>query len=191
MTLQANLIGSIILTSMLVEKMEIEGRIVNVSSKGHYKAVLDLEFIENDMNFDKLKEIYKSFKVYMITKLGQIYFTKTFSNYCISRNYKVKNVSVHPGLVFSSMFESFNSNIFFCIFYYVFSPVFWYFTKTCLMGAQTTLKVCYVSYEELVDGAYYHDCETRISSLLIRLFSFAIVLNSSNFRKLLNTFLFL
>ena len=47
-TLQANLIGSIVLSTLLIDKMQNQGRIINVSSIVHKRPKIDFDFLEND-----------------------------------------------------------------------------------------------------------------------------------------------
>ena len=163
-TLQANLIGSILLTNLLIDKMENNSRIINVSSIAHRNPNVDFDFIENDMNFDKLEQSYRHFYVYALSKLGQIFFTRNFMNYCKENKLNIKNVCLHPGVVYTSLFDGYNSNFCLCIIFYMILPIFWYFTKTPWMGAQTTLQLCYESYENLKDGGYYDNCGLTDSS---------------------------
>ena len=162
-TLQANLIGSILLSTLLIDKMENKGRIINVCSEAHKTPKINFDFIENDMNFDRLEQSYSSFNSYAFSKLGQIFFTRSFMSYFKVHNINVKNVCLHPGVVNTSIFEIFNSNFCFCILYYLIFPFLWYFTKTPWMGAQTTLQLCYENYENLHDGGYYVNCSSNSS----------------------------
>jgi len=149
-----------------LKKMSDNGRIINVSSDGHRQAKIDFDFIENDMNFERTEENYKYFNTYIVSKLGQIFFTKDMAEYCRLNNINVKNFSLHPGVVNSSFCGAFNQNKCVCIFLYLFYPITWYFTKTSKMGAQTTLQLCYENYDRLTDGAYYKDCALKESSAL-------------------------
>ena len=163
-TLQANLIGSVLLSTLLIDKMEKNSRIINVSSIAHKSPIVDFDFIENDMNFDRLQQSYNHWSAYCLSKLGQIYYTRNFMNYCKANNLNVKNVCLHPGVVNTSLFDGYNSNFCICIIYYIILPIFWYFTKTPSMGAQTTLQLCYESYENLNDGGYYANCSLTDSA---------------------------
>jgi len=163
-TLQANLIGSVILSALLIDKIENEGRIINVSSMIHHRANPDFEFLENDMNFEKNQQDYKSMLAYENSKIGQIFFTKSMVNFCRIKNLNVKNFSLHPGVVNTSLFDNIASNTCICIIYYLIYPLLWYVTKTNWMGAQTTLQLCYEDYSTLIDGGYYKNCGRSESS---------------------------
>ena len=163
-TLQANLIGSIILSSLLLDNMENQCRIINVSSLAHKRSDIDFDFLENDLIFEKLKQSYSSWDAYSLSKLGQIFYTRNFMYYCKTNNIDVKNLCLHPGVVNTSLFDSYNSNTCLSIIFYMIFPFFWYFTKTSKMGAQTTLQLCYENYENLEDGGYYKNCGITDSS---------------------------
>jgi len=162
-TLQSNLLSHILFTVLLLKNMNKEGRIINVSSRGHSRIELNLDNLENDMNFDILSTNYNTFLEYCKSKLGQIYFTKSLSQYCIDNKIEVKNFCLHPGSVFTNIWGS-NRGVLFLFLYYITYPIIWYFMKSAWMGAQTTLQLCYDDYNKLIDGSYYNHCKFEIPS---------------------------
>jgi len=161
-TLQCNLISSILLSSIILNKMNFQGRIINVTSVLHKMGKIDFNLLENDMDFERQSSDYNRFSAYSLSKLGQIYFAKSLAEFCKFNKIEVKNFSVHPGIVLTNIWSTSDKLIFFlCILIY---PFVWYFMKSQCVGAQSILYLCYDNYVNLNDGSYYGDCCEEISS---------------------------
>jgi len=91
-TLALNHLGYFLLTSLLVDKIKAAGagRIVNVASRAHEGATLDLDDLQNAKR-------YSGWRVYQQSKLANIYFT-----YELAGRLKGSGVTatcLHPGFV--------------------------------------------------------------------------------------------
>lgn len=166
-TIQSNHLSHMYLTSLLLKHISKEnGRIVNVSSDAHkFVKNMDLDALEKDLEFnnDKLHS-QSNFFNYGYSKLANIYFTNTLAKYFESQNIKVKAVSLHPGAVRTEIMRP--TNIFYKIISILFYLLMLVFFKDSVMGAQTTLHVCYLDFASLVNSGYYTDCKlSKISTL--------------------------
>jgi len=67
----------------------------------------------------------------------------------------MKTMALHPGVIFTNLFQGT------CLYYlfFIFYPIIWCFTKSPYRGAQTTLHLCYSNYEDLFNGNYYDNCQ--------------------------------
>lgn len=92
MTIATNHFGPFLLTNLLLPLIEksSEGRIVNVSSRSHYRGKIDFE------SFTKEKG-YFVMKAYEQSKLANVLFTSVLAERLKSKNITVN--SLHPGVV--------------------------------------------------------------------------------------------
>lgn len=92
MTIATNHFGPFLLTNLLLPLIEksSEGRIVNVSSRSHYRGKIDFE------SFTKEKG-YFVMKAYEQSKLANVLFTSILAERLKSKNITVN--SLHPGVV--------------------------------------------------------------------------------------------
>lgn len=166
-TMQANHIGHMVLTNLLINYFNTkEGRILNVSSDAHHWSEYNLDKIKalnNNLNYEGVSysSIKESFVVYGNSKLANIYYTQYLNEVLESRFKHIKTASLHPGMV-NTEISRYAAGI---LPYYlelplkmILYPLFYYFSKTCEMGAQTTLYLCYEDFEILENGEYYQDC---------------------------------
>jgi len=160
-TIMTNHIGPVCLTALLLDSINPKGKVINVSSMAHkWVTSKDLNQFFSDDDFIKMKNSYDLLKIYYISKLGNIYHTKTLDMVIKLRNLEIKTAALNPGLVYTNLFStrrysSFVNKIkFFC-----FIPVWWLFSKDVEMGAQTTLHLAYIDYDEMNSGAYFSDCK--------------------------------
>jgi len=165
-TLQANHIGHMLLTSLLLDKFNTnEGRIINVSSDAHWFADINIKQIkdlESNLNFDG---IYYSgtkgaTKQYGNSKLANIYFTQYLKEFLELKFKHIKTVCLHPGFVNTELYRVGRGLLPYVIeimLSYILYPIFYYFSKSSVVGAQTTLHLC---YEQLIEnGEYYQNCK--------------------------------
>ena len=96
-----------------------------------------------------MKKSYSNWEAYYDSKLANVLFTRELSKRLEGTHVTVN--ALHPGIVSTEIARHFVlSNIIF--------PLLWYFVKTPLQGAQTTIH-CAVSEEmEGVSGKYLKDC---------------------------------
>ena len=167
--IQTNHYSHVMLTLLLIDYFNrFEARIINVSALGH-----KFSDFHNTLksNFPKDKDQYKnelnsSFKnkfiVYCNTKLANIYFSQYLVNYLmISNRFKnIKVFSCHPGIAETEIMR-FLSNKWYVK---ILLPIFRFFLKSDLDGAQTQLNLCYEDINKLNSGGYYSDCKLSSSS---------------------------
>jgi len=80
--------------------------------------------------------------------------------YCENTNLNVKTVIIHPGAVATDISKPENKPWFIKLFIYlIMYPIMFFFFKSNLTGAQTTLHTCYIERSKLKDGGYYADCK--------------------------------
>ena len=111
-----------------------------------------------------LKESSSNFYNYSYSKLANVYFTNTLARFFEENKICFKAVSLHPGVVKTELVR-FNGILgkVISIFAYLFMSLFF---KDAYMGAQTTLHLCYIDYNSLINGGYYSDCKLdKISNL--------------------------
>jgi NAD(P)-dependent dehydrogenase (short-subunit alcohol dehydrogenase family) len=158
-----NTIGPICLTALLMDYLTLSqnGKVINVSSRAHKFVKTDhLKYLIDSFELDNnnIKENFKGWDLYSLSKIGNIFYTKFLSD-----NYdKIKSVSVHPGVVNSDFFSVKRSElkILKClkVFFY---PIMWFFFKDSEMGAQTQLHCAYLEYNEMNSGAYFNNCKVE------------------------------
>jgi NAD(P)-dependent dehydrogenase (short-subunit alcohol dehydrogenase family) len=162
--IEGNFLGHVLLTYLLMDHMNINSRIINLSSLGHNycifnkeiaKRIYDNEYVKNNYFSSVLKRNF----LYHTTKLMMIYFTQGLSDYLSRNNISIKTVSLHPGVVNTEFMIFYESNFFTKIIFKAFYPIFVLCTKNVEEGSQTQLYLSYLDYNELVSGRYYADCK--------------------------------
>ena len=99
-TIAVNHLAPVYLTSLLLPllKKSEKGRIINVSSTAHKRAVMDFD----EILLRDSPEGYDWVITYGNTKMATIYFTRKLANYLFEKNItNVKTVTLHPGVVLS------------------------------------------------------------------------------------------
>ena len=162
--IQGNFLGHVLLTYLLLEHMNVNSRIINLSSLGHNYCVFNREIITKIYDNDYIEKNYFSSSLrkdflYHITKLMMIYFTQGLSNYLSKNNISIKTVCLHPGVVNNEFMNFYFSNMFIKIIYKLFYPIFVLCMKNTEEGSQTQLYLSYLDYGELASGRYYADCK--------------------------------
>ena len=171
-----NYLGAFLLTSLLlpiINKNSGDSKIINVSSAMHMWPKIEKGEIKNYSNKDYMKTFYKESKtnglynsLYNNTKLFIIYMTNYFALLCEKKNFNIKNVCLHPGLVRSDFFEKVSrENPFVKAGKFFLQFIINYFTKNAVEGAQTQLHLSYAKNSELIDGGYYADCKIEKTGL--------------------------
>lgn len=163
-SVQTNHLGHVILTSLLIKLIKKDGKIINVSSRGHKNCRSStIESLEKDLEFENLNTYYECLRFYCFTKLCNVFYAKF-----LAKNYpEITSVSLHPGVVYSEIWDK-TEGIFNCILNCL-KPISFIFMKNEKMGAQTTLYLCYEDKEKIRNGAYFKDCrETATEGLSLR-----------------------
>ena len=163
--IEGNYIGAFYLTTLLLPHMNDKGRIINLSSIGHYLAKIKLGDIKNFTDNEYMKKrffggLFPMIDLYGDTKLFMMYLTQYLSIFFEKKYKNLKCVCLHPGVVNTDFFERIARdypNI--QLLYKIFKWGFQFFGKTPIEGAQTQLHLCYAPWEELISGEYYADCK--------------------------------
>lgn len=160
---QGNHLGPMLLTLLLLEKFnKTNGRVINLSSGGHYFGELNENSIDILSNPERILEKYykgnKTFELYCATKLMNIYFTQFLAEKFEKDYPHLKAVCVHPGAV-NTNFARANPDekLKLLIIKYI-KPLSAFFFKTTEEGAQTQLYLSYLDHAKLSSGSFYADC---------------------------------
>ena len=165
LTYFTNHIGHFILSCLLLDNFNLNGRIINlVTTK--YKRISEEtlnKFTSNsNLNFSFNKKGYDWMKTYILSKLAGVHLSQYLADYCNKNNINVKVVSVHPGFINNHFFRDIEKH---SIYWYVRAvfqaPYRWLMFKDNIMGAQTTLHCCYMDFEKLSNGGFYRDCQNE------------------------------
>lgn len=147
MQMAVNHLGHFLLTNLLKDSMNLDARIVNLSSIA-YSQIECIDF--KDVNYEK--SIYNPFLAYKRSKLANLLFTRELAKRLES---SMSTYAVHPGHVRTNLGHVAMKHLKlpFTILY-VLSP----FKRTFLatspkLGAQTTLYCCLE--KGLTSGGYY------------------------------------
>jgi NAD(P)-dependent dehydrogenase (short-subunit alcohol dehydrogenase family) len=95
LTFATNHLGPFLLTSLLLDRMAIPGRIVNVASRIHYRGTLELDEVTN------AKGPYSSRAAYAQSKLANVMFTLSLAHRLSSRGVTVN--CLHPGVIATNL----------------------------------------------------------------------------------------
>jgi NAD(P)-dependent dehydrogenase (short-subunit alcohol dehydrogenase family) len=158
-TLQVNTFGPMILTQGLIDLVnKSNGRIINVSSKG-YERMKNMNSLYTDVKefdtYDFNEQSYSALSQYVLSKLGNIFFTQYLNNYVIKNKLNIKTAALHPGVINTELGREFKG--IWTLFKIAMLPFMWLFCKSTRMGAETTLHLCYLPDEEFISGMYYAD----------------------------------
>lgn len=176
-TLQSNHLSIVALTELLLDHFDKnEGRIINVSSFAHGLAdwsVMEIAKLEKDIKFSNLEKthycsIFKKFNHYANSKLSNIYYT-SFLSENLEKNYPhIKTTCLNPGIVYTAFARFFWEHRILGKFYQFLFPCYMYIAKTAFSGAQTSLHLCYIDQNEVLNGGYYNNCKLGNISKLAR-----------------------
>lgn len=151
-TFLVNHLAHFLLTNLLLDHLQENARIINVSSRSHFNGQLDL----NDLN---LNRFYYGLAAYGRSKLANVLFT-----YELARSLGDKKITVnavHPGRVGTDIFKADLS---------ILGPVVkWFFSRISLtpeQGADNTIYLAASAEVEGVTGKYFVKREAIPSSPL-------------------------
>lgn len=169
-TLMTNHIGVVYLTSLLINSINDEGRVINVGSYAH--TFINQEKFNNftgdlirTQTSNDEQNNYSSWNSYGFSKLGNLFHAQHLDLYLKNNKKSIKAVCLHPGAVISDLPRSKNccTKFLICTIVYLMQIMFF---KTALVGAQTTLNCAYMDYDSLVSGGYYKDCNIEKISIV-------------------------
>jgi len=157
-TMLTNHVGPVYLTNLLLDSFNSEGKIINVSSLAHsfcFRSAID------DWIYDRVNQnSYNFSKMYSLSKLANIAHVKHLNNLFNQNGYSIKAAALHPGTVRTEFFKRYET-WYMKLLMFVAIPVSYLFFKGPLEGAQTTLHLIYLNYEEFISGGYYSDCRPK------------------------------
>ena len=159
-TLFTNHVGHVILTSLLLDSFNPQGRIITVTTT-KYKRIRQYELDQftssSNTDFSMISHHYDWMRVYVMSKLSNILHMVYLSDYITRKNLDIKAVAIHPGFVQNDFFREIHS-LYWTFRQTVMIPIRRWGFKDTKMGAQTHLHLCYMDYNEMINGGYYKDC---------------------------------
>ena len=161
-TIMTNHIGPVFLTSLLIDYIRPQGKVINVASRGHKEVgpkELTYLYAGQDSNFSNMENDHRHLMLYCLSKMGNVYHARFLTDYFKRNGLQIKAVSLHPGLVNTDIFSPYRLTTFFKkIVFFLIAPLLWLISKDVYMGAQTTLHLAYIDFNEMKSGAYYSNC---------------------------------
>ena len=157
MTIATNHFGPFLLTNLLLPLIEksSEGRIVNVSSRSHYRGKIDFE------SFTKEKG-YFVMKAYEQSKLANVLFTPILAERLKSKNITVN--SLHPGVVKTDIGKKGTP-----------AYIRWFWSMFTFLGgisvedgAKTSIYLASSNEVKNVTGKYFDLCKVKEESALAK-----------------------
>jgi retinol dehydrogenase-12 len=161
-TIMTNHIGPVFLTSLLIKFIGPQGKIINVSSRGHKQVgPRDLTYLYagQDSNFSNMENDHRHLMLYCLSKMGNVYHARFLADYFMRNGLQIKTASLHPGFVHTDIFSPYRlATLFKKIVFCMIAPFVWLTSKDVYMGAQTTLHLAYMDFDKMNSGAYYSNC---------------------------------
>ena len=170
LTYFTNHIGHFILSCLLLDNFNLEGRIINLVTTKYKRItekVLDKFTSSSNLDFSFNEKDYNWMKTYVLSKIAGVHLSQYLADYCTRNNISVKVASVHPGFINNHFFRNIEKHSIYWYLRALFqAPFRWVLFKDNIMGAQTTLHCCYIDFEKLVNGGFYRDCKNdKIKSI--------------------------
>jgi retinol dehydrogenase 12 len=137
LTFATNYLGPFLLTRLLLPALAPDARIVNVSSKVHYRGRLDLDSVDNP------RSGYNSIAAYSRSKLANV-----LDTFALARRFAGTGITVnclHPGVVATNLLPGWLNFI---------RPLFRRFILTPEQGARTTLYLALDERAGALHGEY-------------------------------------
>ncbi|XP_057370183.1 retinol dehydrogenase 13-like isoform X1 [Daphnia carinata] len=161
--MQSNHFGHFLLTNLLLGLIIKTGtaRIINVSSEAHRMPNrLNLD----DLTFDRDPADSKILRIYGVTKLCNILFSKELARKLEPCGKNITVNSLHPGVVHTEFGRFLPYEVFKKIMTAI-SPLF---SKSAKEGAQTTIYLAVADEVANVSGKYFCDCKIAKTSKLAK-----------------------
>ncbi|KAG2393518.1 hypothetical protein C9374_007049 [Naegleria lovaniensis] len=160
-----NHIGHFLLTLLLLDLIkQSSGRVINVSSlaaSGIKQADTKTfaSFTEESVKGDGSNLGESVGKIYCRSKFANVLFAKKLSRELSKDSSYATSYSCHPGVVRTNLARHFPQWLMVFV-----TPIFYYFTKSPLDGAQTTLHLALSPSSSLKSGNYYSDCKEKVGN---------------------------
>jgi NAD(P)-dependent dehydrogenase (short-subunit alcohol dehydrogenase family) len=141
-----NHLGHFLLTNLLLDKLkETKGRIVNLSSRLHFRGKIDFDDLQSE------KTPWNSMQVYGNTKLMNVSFTFELQKRLEGTG--VESFAVHPGVIFTELHRDDSGG--FRVFLRLLTSIF---GKNTIQGAQTSIYAAISPSVKGKGGSYLADC---------------------------------
>ena len=144
LTIATNHLGPFLLTTLLLDRLAIPGRIVNVASRIHYRGTLELDHVAN------AKARYNSRAAYAQSKLANVMFTLA-----LARRLPAGGVTancLHPGVIATNLLP---------VWLRLVKPFISRAMFDAERGAQTTLHLALSQDLANVSGCYFDEYQRR------------------------------
>lgn len=157
-----NHLGHFLLTYLLLDMIkQSNGRVINLSSlaASGIKKESDLTgfcSFEKDAVVGDGSKLANPYELYNRSKFSNVLFTKRLARE-LSQGSEATTYASHPGVVRTNLGRHFTLGA-------IIFPMMWYFTKSPLQGAQTTLHTALTDKSKLKSGSYYADCATKLGN---------------------------
>lgn len=161
-TFFTNYLGHFILSGLLLDHFNPKGKIINVSTRKYARITPEIlnDFTSlSNLDFAYTKTNYNWMTTYVLSKLANVHLATYLGEYTSYKNIPVKVVSLHPGFINNRFFREIEAHDWFWFIRDTLQAPFRLFLfKDNIMGAQTSLHLSYMNWDDIVNGAYYKDC---------------------------------
>ena len=165
-TIKVNHIGTVYLTALLLDSLNQEAMVVNLSSEVHYRVTPKMfEKYLSTTDFTTGAGAHSAWYSYCFSKLCNVMHAMHLDAYFRQKGTKIKTASLHPGVVASDFYHR-SETLLWKFLWGALGLVKYFFFKDNKMGAQTTLHVIYSDYDNLKSGAFFYDCAERKKNAL-------------------------
>jgi retinol dehydrogenase-12 len=160
-TIKVNHIGTVYLTALLLDHLNPEAMVVNVSSKTQYRVTPKLfEQYLTTTDFSNGERTHSPWYSYCFSKICNVFHAMHLDFHVKKKGLKIKTASLNPGIVASDFYHR-SETLFWKFLWGLVGFVKFFFFKDNIMGAQTTLHVIYSDYDKLNSAAFFMDCAER------------------------------
>ena len=161
---ESNYLSYVLLTFLLMDHLNENSKIINLSSDGHKFCSFNKEIAKKVFDNEYLKSYYNSninkTALYAVTKLSIIFFTMELADYLNTINSSIKIVCLHPGGVNTEFMKLCKDDASTLVknFCKIISLLLFLCFKNTEEGAQTQLYLCYLENNKIASGKYYAEC---------------------------------
>jgi NAD(P)-dependent dehydrogenase (short-subunit alcohol dehydrogenase family) len=142
LTFATNHLGPFLLTSLLLDRVAEDGRIINLASRAHYRGKLELAKIDNP------RARYNGSAAYSLSKLANVMHTFALARRLAARSSRVTVNCLHPGVVRTNLLPGWLRLI---------KPILSPNIIDVETGARTTLHLALSSDVAGVSGRYFDE----------------------------------